>query len=88
MTVHALPRFGTERRHGVREQVYDSLITGQVVRGDDIEELRIELGLLDLTDRQVGEALNALKWKHRLISLRRPHIGRVTRGWVVRKLGD
>lgn len=88
MTVEVLPRFGTQPHHRVRELVYDSLIQGQLVRGDDITDIKIQLGLMDLSNKQVYTALSALHYKHNLISLRRPQIGRMTRGWAIRKLGD
>lgn len=88
MTVATAPRFGTEERHVIRELVYDSLIQNQVVRGDDIMDIKIQLGLMDLSNKQVYMALSALRYKHHLISLRRPQLGRMTRGWAIRKLSD
>lgn len=88
MAVEVLTRFGTEKRHAVRQQVYDSMIPRHSVKGDDMEQIRIELGLLDLSDRQVADAIYALHYKHRLVNLHRPLIGRHARGWEIRKLGD
>lgn len=78
-------QFGTEPRHLVRQDVYDSMIPYHAYSADDIEHLRIELGLVNLTDKQVADALQALFRKHDVITLYRPEVGRVTKGWHVRR---